>query len=167
MAMVNRVDIWQINLGRRIAATEALCQDLEETKGTVIALIQEPYLRKGKLPYVRGYKVVQYDGPQPRAAILVPDKLHYFPIPALTDRDMASILIGKEANVLSSIYMDGLIAVDITKPLQMIADYSKHAKCSLLIGCDSNAHSPAWGDKSLDDRGEAVEQFLLNNHLKV
>ena len=91
MAMVNRVDIWQINLGRRIAATEVLCQDLEETKGTVIALIQEPYLRKGKLPYVRGYKVVQYDGPQPRAAILVPDKLHYFPIPALTEIGRAHV----------------------------------------------------------------------------
>ena len=63
--------------------------------------------------------------------------------------------------------MDGLLTVDIAKPLQMVADYSKHAKCRMLIGCDSNAHSPAWGDKSLCDRGEAVEEFLLNNPLKV
>ena len=70
--MLNRVDFWQRNLGRRITATEMLCHDLEKTKGTVIALIQEPYLKKGKVPYIRGYKVVQYDGNQPRAAIIVP-----------------------------------------------------------------------------------------------
>ena len=63
--------------------------------------------------------------------------------------------------------MDGLITVDIIRPLQMVADYSKHAKCRMLIGCDSNAHSPTWGDKSLDDRGEAIEEFLLNNPIKV
>ena len=143
-----------------------LCQDLEEAKGLVIALIQEPYLKKGKIPYIRGYNVVQYDGNQPRAAIIIPNSLHYFPIPALTDRDMASIMLGKEANVISSIYMDGLIKVDITKPLQMVAEYSKHAKCKMLIGCDSNAHSPTWGDKSLCDRGEAVEEFLLNNPVR-
>ena len=115
----------------------------------------------------RGYNVVHYGGNDLRAAIIVPNSLHYFPIPSLTDRDMASILIGSEANVISSIYMDGLITVDITKPLQMVADYSKHAKCRMLIGCDSNAHSPAWGDKSLDGRGVAVEEFLLNNPIKV
>ena len=147
MAKLNRVDIWQINLGRRITATEMLCHDLEKAKGPVIALIQEPYLKKGKVPYIRGYNVVHYGGNDLRAAIIVPNSLHYFPIPSLTDRDMASILIGSEANVISSIYMDGLITVDITKPLQMVADYSKHAKCRMLIGCDSNAHSPAWGDK--------------------
>ena len=86
---MNRVEIRQINLGKRIAAWEALCQDLEEAKNPVVALIQEPYMRKKRFPYIRGYKAIYHEDDQekPRAVILIPLGLEYFPIPSLTDRD--------------------------------------------------------------------------------
>ena len=34
----------------------------------------------------------------------------------------------------------------------------------ILLG-DFNAHSPLWGDKSLDDKGKVVEEFLLQNNI--
>ena len=107
--------------------------------------------------------------------ILVPLGLEYFPIPSLTDRDRVCIMLnksaisatGKVSNILCSAYMDINEEVDICRPLQEVIDLANRSGSRFLIGVDSNAHNNLWGGVNVNKRGEFVEEFILNNTVKL
>ena len=41
----------------------------------------------------------------------------------------------------------------------------KRGDCDIIIGTDSNAHSTVWNCANTDNRGEFIEDFLINNDL--
>ena len=168
--MANKVEIKQINLAKRLTAWDSLRLDLTNSKEATIALLQEPYLKKGfKMPYIKGYQAV-YDSEsraRPRAVILIHNSLEYTTIPSLIGPDIVTIQTGKIANVISSVYMDSKKEGDICAPLQSVIDYALHSNSRVLIGGDFNAHSPVWGSASTNPRGAKVEDFIMNNPIKV
>ena len=146
--MSNKVEIKQINLAKRLTAWDSLRLDLINSKEATIALLQEPYLKKGfKMPYIKGYQAV-YDSEsrtRPRAVILIHNSLEYTTIPSLIGPDIVTIQTGKIANVISSVYMDSKKEGDICAPLQSVIDYALHSNSRVIIGGDFNAHSPEIG----------------------
>ena len=88
--MTKKVEIRQINLAKKLEAWDSLRLDLLNCKEATIALLQEPYLKKGfKMPYIKGYQAV-YDSEskaRPRAAILIHDSLEYATVPSLIGPD--------------------------------------------------------------------------------
>ena len=129
-----------------------------------IALVQEPYLRTdGSLVKVPNY--FSYGSKDARACIWLPFGTQYLAIPQLTNRDISTVQIESKPNyILSSVYLDITHKGDeILANLNKLADFIHSTRQKLILGVDSNAHSPLWGSNSTNKRGEILEEWILTN----
>lgn len=56
---------------------------------------------------------------------------------------------------------------DEPKSVQELIQHYQKAKIPYLIGCDANAHHTVWGSTDINDRGELILDFLLNENVKI
>jgi hypothetical protein len=72
----------------------------------------------------------------------------------------------KEKYYAASIYMDYTAKLDNgLKRIEKIHTFTKGEK--LLIGTDSNCRSTAWHDRTTNDRGRMMEDFVTSNQLHI
>ncbi len=159
--------LWQSNLQHcRASAIELsrLILKVQHTS-TVICLIQEPYLVKGKLPYLNETKCKSFvPCRNARTAIICSQELNAWYAPSLSDRDTTTIILKDKAMgeiVISSMYFDILLGMP-----EKLEKLSKETK-PLVICADTNAHSVLWGCEESNPRGEMIEEFIIQNDFLI
>ena len=165
--MDKKVSCLQINLRCSKAASVEL-----KKKENEIVFITEPYTgaRKKVLMLDDQHVVVVADGGphRPRAALRVRKDLSPWPVPEFTNQDIcvAAIKIENKLTYLCSLYLDIEMEVCNQTFLKLIASCQKE-KIPLVIGMDSNSHSPLWGSSDRNSRGEELEGIFLTKNLTV
>ena len=166
----------QINLQHCKAAALSLFEQVASSKQTNIALIQEPYCPFGRVSGIPpGLKLhVGTVGVRVRACIVSSENLEAWTLYQYSDRDMVTIAIrtAKHNNsdmlILASVYMpyDSPDPPPSQKLLQLV-EYCRREGLRLIIGSDTNAHHTHWGSTNVNDRGDALLEYILGTDLTV
>ena len=72
---------------------------------------------------------------------------------------------GDKPVILVSHYMDGTLSSPISKEFSSVVDYCNRERLPLVVGCDANSHSEAWGNSDCNPRGLILESFLASSNL--
>ncbi len=154
--------IFQLNLNRRYAATA----DLDNRKENIL-LLTEPYVGKPIIAEKRKWYSISHDA---RASIYVRDvgKAAVMMLSQYSGKDMCTIEISlpKKNVIFCSVYADAKIP-NLPEQLGTLCKYCRRNNKSLIIGIDSNSHSPAFGARDLNSRGKMMEDFILEHGLCV
>ena len=104
----------------------------------------------------------------PRAAIRVDQDLSPWLVPEYSDRDMCVVAVKLESKLVyvCSLYLDINLEV-CRRSFSRLIDWCNRERISLIVGMDSNAHSPLWGCPDKNERGEALEEVLLTQNLTL
>lgn len=165
--MDSKVSCLQINLRASKAASVEL-----NTRSEEIVFITEPYCAGRKIPMLLNRKdtqVLAAVGPhRPRAALRVRKDLHPWLVPEFTERDVCVVAIKIESRMIyvCSLYSDIELEVRNVTFLKLV-DWCQKERIPLVVGMDSNAHSPLWGSDDRNSRGEELEEILLTKNLTV
>ena len=159
--------IIQANLQKSLVETNCLIQDLLDQKSPTVTLVQEPYVGNSKEPKgIPSMFECHYGGDHPRAAIVTHQR-GLLLCPSYSGKDITTCQLpqedGKEV-YLVSMYCDILyqqVPKEATKLLE------ENTEANVIIGMDSNAHSPMWGCEDTNKRGEMIEEFIVSNNLVV
>ena len=159
--------LFQINLGKRRAAAYNLQVRTRDMK-RFIALIQEPWMVKGKPAGLEGQHALIYancaeDKPS-RARIYSHTNAKVAPCPAFTGRDVACGLwdVGMpnlQQVMLVSIYWDGKFSELPQKFLDCLK-WCRANKIPVHIGGDFNSHSTLWGGRRDSWRGDLILRLI-------
>ena len=163
---VDDVTCCQINLRKsNVAATEI------NKRSESIVLVTEPPVAGGKTKSLKqpNAQIFSHEGKEsPRSAIRVAKGLHPWLVPEYTERDICVVAIQIKSKLvyLCSLYLD--ITFDIRHQLFCkLVDRCNQERIPLVVGMDSNAHSPLWGSPDRNERGEELEEILLSKNLTV
>ena len=136
-------------------------------------MVQEPWVYRGA---IRGSpkKANRHVGigrkGRPRACIYTSTNLNTWMLPQYSNADVVTISVNNLQGVIpktvifSSVYM----AVENTAPphiVELLINYCNTNNLPLVIGCDANAHHVAWGSSNINERGEALIDFLASTNL--
>ena len=166
--------ILQINVHHCVAASAALSayivkQDID------IALIQEPWIHKGKIKGLsipdRGLIVAQTSG-NPRTCIVAKHVLNLMPLWDLCSRDLVVAKVGvvgegaRREIILGSGYLphDQQGHPPTEEIQRLIINGTREP---LILGCDANAHHMVWGSTDINSRGEKLLEFILESNLEI
>ncbi|PNF38780.1 hypothetical protein B7P43_G12820 [Cryptotermes secundus] len=161
----------EINLHDSNAATAALCQQLAEGKAD-IALIQEPWLYKGRirgLNNTRGTVFSIIPSNNARSCVYTRNHVNALPLLELCTRNTTyPYREGRKEQIVASVYLPyDSDEPPPTKEMRAITDYCCRRKKQLIIGCDANAHHILWGSTGTKPRGESFMEFLLCSNLNI
>ena len=169
--MTTTILCWQTNVGRSRAASTQLLVDLTQTERTnpsLIALVQEPHLdSEGKVGKFHSHKVWCHETARPRACVIAGPSVSGYPLSQFITRDVAAGIIntGTKEVCVVSVYCD--INLDFPPTLFRLLGFAERRKLEVVIGLDSNAHSPIWGSQDTNKRGEKLEEIIFNHRLAV
>lgn len=141
-----------------------------------IGLIQEPWIRSGKISGLNIEKcklIYDMNVERPRAAIILDENINSLLISEFTDGDLVTILT--EANqmgvrkeiIIASAYFPGEQPEAPTEKVKALVGYCRKHNKSLIIGCDANAHNKVWGSTDTNKRGESILDFLMTNNIAI
>ena len=91
-------------------------------------------------------------------------------LPQYSNADVVTVSVNNLQGVIpktvifSSVYM----AEEDTAPphiMELLTNYCNNNNLPLVIGCDANAHHVAWGSSNINERGEALMDFLASTNL--
>ena len=133
-----------------------------------MVLIQEPQVAKGKvvgLEAGKGHIISDKEG-KPRACIRT--SLICWKKEELTSRDLAVAMVKTNAGQLcvASLYLDYDQDVKHEGFLKLTR-FCKQNNLPMIVGMDSNAHSSMWGSVDDNNRGERLEELLMELNLHV
>lgn len=159
---------WQWNLHHSIAANAELAKLFTSEKSKhVVVLTTEPYLGRNKQAVNPHHDLKIFSaGLAPRAAI-ISKNIDLWLCPSFSGRDVTTCLMRTSSNkeiLLSSAYLD-ITANELPGELTRLLD--ARGDKPLLLGMDTNAHSPLWGSKSENARGDWLESILMHHNLCV
>ena len=159
----------QLNLQHSRAATDNLMQ-LMAKENIGIALIQEPYLVRGKPQRITSrYRTFIAGGGNSRAAIVISDtRINALLITQHSDKDAVLLEIddGQTHFYAASIYLDYRDPIENSiKIIEEIVKFTKEGK--LIIAMDSNSRSTTWYDVLTNFRGKVLEEFFASNQLHI
>ena len=166
----NEILFWQINLQKSMKAIQELAFRLAHLKSRqpFVILIQEPYLYKGSIPYLRQYGSLYHslDSKGCRTSILVSPHLTAWCDNEFLTCDICACTIttnNRTLYVVSAYH-------DINKPTIMAELdrlYRSKRAHPIILGCDTNAHSTTWGCELNNRRGDEFEEFIAREALMV
>ncbi|CAH3872825.1 unnamed protein product [Pieris brassicae] len=166
---LRRTDFVQPNLQHCQTASASL-RRLLETNPKTIAVIQEPWIRNGKicgLGNTGGKTLLDTSVSNPRSCIIIPKHVPAILISVLCSRDLTAVRLPRNEYpdiVLASAYLPG--DEDVPPPeLSLLAEYCEREKLELIIAADTNAHHLLWGNAKTNARGEEMLNFILSNNL--
>ena len=155
-----------INLRKSITASVEL-----NRRNYGFAFITEPATnRKGNVVYLdkaRG-NVHYAKGKSPRACVRAAANINVWKVNEFTDRDVSTIAtkINGKLTYLAAVYLDINYTVKNRTMVDLI-DCCGRKGIPLVLGMDSNAHSPLWGCSEGNARGEALEDLITDKDLLV
>ena len=162
----------QINLHHSKAASAALVLRLATGTEDLIC-IQEPWLYKD---WVRGlnkdgYSILYAAGPgKTRACIMVKSNLKAFILSDFSDKDTCTIALENKRRVVwfMSCYMAHDHGDDPPNSMTRKAMSNANRKNIPLVICaDANAHHTIWGSSDINQRGESLLNFIVDNKLTI
>lgn len=135
---MSSLKIYQLNSHNAIQANTELLNQLSATQTAFIALIQEPYLKSGKIIYPTECTKLEH-GNKPRTAIYVSKQLNFSLLPSLSNQFCTAIAgsLNNQKIVIASIYLHSKQS-PTPDWLQAIIKYCHTNKYGLLIGADAN-----------------------------
>ncbi len=159
----------QINLHKSRAPTTEL-----EGLDFDVALVQEPNLNKKRGTVFSASSsnssYCKRDGKSIRAAIIISREVDYWPLDKLSGADLAAVALKVESPLkqlyAASCYLDIKLKAP-SDELHQLVKHCKLQKIPLLVGIDTNAHSTVWGESDSNKRGEALEDWIIENDLYV
>ena len=166
--------ILQINLHHSRIACANLLIHLERG-GVDVVLIQEPWIVNGKVSGIRttNYKlVVDTNSGRPRSCMLIKKELYCYIISPFSNGDIvtAQVTLGSKSVWVVSAYMAHDDDYEQGPPpylLQQAVAEAKRTNKLVLIGADANAHHEVWGSSNINDRGESLFNYIINNDLVI
>ena len=171
----HRLSFLQINLQHCSAASGVLVQRMAERE-TNIVLIQEPWAYRGKirgLGNCGGRLFYCTTEERPRAAVLV-SGIEATQVGSFCGRDLVAVRICLELGgrlmelIVASAYLPYDSATDPPfMELAELTNYCQGRNIPLILGCDANAHHTVWGSSNINNRGEALLEFLLSTNLII
>lgn len=172
MNRTDKLKVLQINLQHCIAASAALLKQIVDGK-VEVALVQEPYLNKGKVSGLNSATTrvfaIQNQGGC-RSCIVCRKEIDAILLPQFSSGDTTTIKIlnptksMKQVN-LASVYLPYDSVVHPTPEFQKIADLA--AVSETIIGCDANSHHILWGSTDCNERGKLLVDFLSRTNLNI
>lgn len=166
----------QINLQHCAAASAVISRQLSKLH-TDILLIQEPWVYKSQIKGIDNRIGTAYyctNVQRPRACVYVAKHINAVIVPNFCFRDLVAVLIrytigGVEREVVAcSVYLP----YDSPTPPpseEMVAliEYCRVKRLGLLIGCDANSHHTVWGSTDINQRGQALLEYLSTTDLEI
>jgi hypothetical protein len=154
----------------------AVCQQLAEGKVDV-ALIQEPWLYKGRIRGLTNIGGTVYSAApenNARSCIYIRSHINALPLLELCSRDAATVRITytyggvcEELTVASAYLPYDSNEPPPTKEMRDIIECRKSRKKQLIVGCDANMHHILWGSTGTNPRGESLMEFLVSSNLNI
>lgn len=159
----------QVNLQHSKAATNNLMQVMS-AEGTVVALIQEPYLYQSKPTGITSRcRMFTAGEGKSRAAIVISDATRDAMLIAKLSGDAAVLLEinnGQTQFYAASIYLNYNDPIgDNIKTMEKIVKFTKGAK--LIMAIDSNSRSTTWHGVLNNFRGKEIGDFPVSNQLHI
>lgn len=167
--------VLQANLQHSLTATASLRRVLETSTKETIALIQEPWIRAGRvcgLSNLSGKLLLDSTCSNPRACIFVPRTIPAVPLTEFCSRDLATARLRSVSGgvlgdvIVASVYMPA----DEDIPPRNVAELVRYCEINrfqLVISADTNAHHPLWGMPAANHRGEDLVNFLFTTNLSI
>lgn len=142
-----------------------------------IALVQEPWIVKGKIAGLgdaRWWIISDPSEAKPRTCILARKDLRITPRWDFCSKDLAvaGVTVGTggcaEELTLASAYLpyeqlDPLPSAEVQK----LVAHCQAKGAALLIGCDANAHHTVWGSTGINRRGELLLQYIFSTNIEI
>ncbi len=169
------ISCFQLNLNRRHTGVAALMKELDRSlkkTASFIVFAQEPATDQNNR--ITGFSarhtlVYKHTCNRPRAALYLANNLNVWPMADFTTEDMATARVGTNEGefIVTSVYMDGNNDEVYPDLLRKLVKHARRQHLELLIGTDSNAHSPLWGSPESNARGERLEEFIFSENLAL
>lgn len=158
----------QINLQKSRSNTLDILKHIEE-KNIDIALIQEPYMYFNRIVNLNTNWIAVYSkNNNPKSIIIIKRSLQILCLDYLIEENIVVIKVkdGNREVCIVSIYIPPKDNIEeyISK-LERLCNINREDE--KIIGGDFNAKSSLWYSKSTDDKGELIEEFIVNNNLIV
>ncbi|KAI5731610.1 hypothetical protein M8J77_013295 [Diaphorina citri] len=153
-------NVVQINLHHSKAASATLAKVILE-KQIKVALIQEPYVVKGRvagLGSTQGTVIYDSSTENPRACIFVNKNIHCLPLWNYTTKDIAAVRLKLQMKderkdyIFASCYLPFEETNPISTELQSLIDHVERERVQHVLGMDANAHHYAWGSSNINNR---------------
>ncbi len=156
--------VLQINLQKSRTPTAEL-----NTWSFDIALVQEPNVGKtGLMPLIMA-PLRSFHVGRARAAVITRG-INYWPVGELSTKDLAVVALEPKGN-LSHLYVaSGYFDItEVAPPMEAdkLVAYCNNKKIPLILGVDTNAHSPWWGELDSNPRGVKLEDWINSKGLFV
>lgn len=172
------VRIAQINLQHKRTATINLCRLMQNGKAQV-ALVQEPYFRKGNFylgnlvnPVFATFSKNGMDNSRimPRACVLVNSAIVATLISDLTTRDVCVVTIDVNVGSLNRKYVYCSVYLPHDEPsptddFKRVVAHCVSKGLPLIVGSDANAHHIIWGSSDINLRGSSLMEYLSSTDL--
>ncbi len=158
----------------------ATCNARSELAGKkdYFLLLQEPFLRGGKVAEFEDLNPVFTPGTRPRAATVNAPKINVWFCPEFSGRDICTVqwLLGNKGDAnnntqrvfIASVYLDITAPTDEVFPEAWVklTKFCYSCRLPLIAGVDTNTHSVLWGNET-NTRGEIMEEFIAMSDLVV
>jgi len=173
----NNLEVIQINLQHSKGASGVLTRCLQAVRHTNIALIQEPWIRKGSivgLNFKGGNLIYKKGGCSPRTCIVISDEIKFMQLQQFCSRDITSLVaqVQVEGQVRAVVFAAAYFPFDSDDPpppkeFVELVDYCKSRDLPLVAGVDANSHHVVWGSTDTNTRGERLMEFLIQEELDL
>nr|XP_015922911.2 uncharacterized protein LOC107451358 [Parasteatoda tepidariorum] len=168
------IKVDQINLHNSIAASSLMAKRLNDGE-LDIALIQEPWTRKGRIMglNVKGFNIF-YDTrcDLPRTCIVARSNLNALNLVNFLNRDLVAVKLKFYDNKTISDFViaSAYLPYEEKDPLAVITRaliVHCSSSCRFIFGCDANAHHTVWGSSNCNQRGDVLMEHILVFNLYV
>jgi hypothetical protein len=135
-----------------------------------VHLVQEPWAQKGKVLGLSGAGNIFFAKStlRPRACVIVTHDLKAWPLESFCSEDVMAVEVSLTHGtvVYASVYMAHGSHCPPTI-LQDLLNYCKLKNLPILIGSDANAHHTMWGSSDVNERGEQLLEFIIENERHI
>ena len=140
---------------------------------TYIAMVQELWLCRGAIkgspPAAVKHIGVGRQG-RPRSCIYTSKDIDAWMLPKYSNADVVTVSINNLQGVIPKtvIFASVYMAEENAAPPQIVEEltvYCNRNNLPLVLGCDANAHHVAWGSSNINERGEALMEYLASTDL--
>lgn len=169
------LEITQINLQHSKDATALLCCVLTKLQ-TGIALIQEPWVYKGKIRgmMMKGSLFCSTSHEVPRACIFASPGINAVMLPGLTSRDLVAVQVeyqlqGQRRKIIfASVYLPfDSETPPPSREMENLIEFCRLNGLAAILGCDANSHNLIWGSTDTNARGQSLLDYLVTTDLEI